>query len=67
MLSTAEKAQARRLVIGRLLRMMSRPSEPGDIDEYHRLRGILLDLAEAEPVDYAPNWVRDRLKGAQGD
>ena len=59
-----------RLAMGRLLRMMTRPNQPGDDDDYHRCRAIILDAAEAGGLDMKdnrPSWVRDRLKGAQGD
>jgi hypothetical protein len=59
-----------KLAIGRLFRMMSRPSQPGDVDMFYKCRSIILNAAEAGGVsvdDYQPNWVRDRLKGAQGD
>lgn len=56
------------LAIGRILRMGARPSQPGDVAEYERCRRIILDATEPAPYpDPAPNWVRDRLKGAQGD
>lgn len=54
------------LALGRILRMGSRPTQPGDVAEYERCRGIILDLSE-QSMDYAPNYARDRLKGAQGD
>jgi hypothetical protein len=59
-----------KLAIGRLMRILSRPYQPGDDDEYWRCRNIILDASEEagfDFTDYAPNWVRDRLKGAQGD
>lgn len=34
------------LAIGRILRMGSRPGQPGDIEEYYRCRGIVLDIVE---------------------
>ena len=55
-----------RLAIGRLFRIMSRPYQDGDVAEYERCRGIILDHADAGEV-WEPNWARDRLKGAQGD
>jgi hypothetical protein len=54
------------LAMGRIFRLMSRPAQPGDVAEYERCRGLILDLCK--PVaDHAPNFARDRLKGAQGD
>lgn len=54
------------LALGRLFRMMSRQAQPGDAEDYFRCRSIVLD-ASPEPVDNAPNYVRDRNKGAAGD
>lgn len=54
------------LAIGRLLRMLSRPTQAGDVETYHQIRQIVLGSMDA-PADHAPNWARDRLNGAQGD
>lgn len=60
----AMKQQAAALALGRIFRMGSRPSQPGDIAEYERCRAIVIAAQpEAEP-DYVPNWVRDRNKGS---
>ena len=37
------------LCIGRLLQLGSRPEQPGDIAEYHRIRTLALDAAERVP------------------
>jgi len=56
------------LALGRILRMASRPSRPGDVEEYERCRAIVLDAVGRDmPADYAPNYARDRRRGAQGD
>lgn len=55
------------LAIGRILRLGSRPEQPGDIAEYDRCRAIVLDASPSQPEEYRPRWVRDRLKGAAGD
>ncbi len=58
------------LAFGRILRMGSRPAQPGDIAEYNRCRAICLDAAEGTidtTASYTPNYARDRRKGAQGD
>ncbi len=64
-----ENAKIFELAFGRILRMGSRPTQPGDVAEYERCRALCLDAAEGIDVtsDYAPNYVRDRFKGAQGD
>lgn len=59
-----------KLAMGRMLRMLCRLPQPGDLDEYHRIRAIILDASETEHgvlPDYQPCWARDRLKGARGD
>lgn len=56
--------------IGRILRMGARPSQPGDgamFDACSRIVKDILDPDGAGIPDTAPNWVRDRLKGAAGD
>ena len=52
--------------IGRLFMMLSRPEQPGDIETFHKIRAIVLDSAEHQP-DYRPNYVAQRMAGAQGD
>ena len=65
------------LALGRILRMGSRPTQPGDVADYERCRAIILDYAEqpesglpvsllADPA-YHPSYARDYRKGAQGD
>lgn len=59
------------LAIGRLLRLGSRPEQPGDIEQYHQCRAIVLDLSPialgyTSAPDYSPNYSRDHNKGAQG-
>lgn len=65
-MSQAEQAATINLAIGRIFRLASRPFQPGDIAEYDRCRGLILDQA-ATPANTAPNYIRDRLCGAQGD
>lgn len=55
------------LALGRILRMASRPAQPGDVAEYERCRALIMDLITAPSQDYTPNYARDRFKGAQGD
>ena len=54
------------LAIGRLFLLLSRPEQPGDIETFHKIRAIVLDSAEHQP-DYRPNYVAQRMTGAQGD
>jgi len=55
------------LALGRIFRILSRPFQDGDVEEYERCRAILLDAVEPHAAPYVPNWARDRMKGAQGD
>ncbi len=54
------------LALGRLFAMMTRPEQPGDADQFHEIRAIVMDSCE-QRADYRPNWARDRLTGAAGD
>ena len=53
------------LAMGRLFRLMSRPYQPGDDETYTAVRSFILDHCEPAP-EHAPNWVRDRLCGSDG-
>lgn len=54
------------LALGRIFLLGSRPFQPGDTEEYERCRAIILDgVGQDMPADYKPNYVRDRLRGAQ--
>lgn len=55
------------LAIGRLLRIASRPFQPGDHEEYDRCRAVIMDGATVPRPDYVPNYVRQRNSGAAGD
>jgi hypothetical protein len=55
-----------RCAIGRIFRILSRPFKDGDIEEYERCRSIIFDLLDTKD-GYEVNYVRDRLKGSQGD
>jgi hypothetical protein len=55
------------LALGRLFRLMSRPSQPGDIEQYERCRAIVIAEADAAGwtwEDHHPNYARDHGKGA---
>lgn len=60
-----------KLALGRIFRLGSRPTQPGDVEQYEFCRSLIMDatelLRENPPKDTRPNWVRDRNKGAQGD
>lgn len=61
------RRKACELAFGRILQMASRPTQPGDAEEYECCRALLLDLREPSVLGYIPNYARDRMKGAQGD
>lgn len=54
------------LALGRIFRILSRPFQEGDIEEYERCRAIVLDASDPIP-DHRPNYARDRNRGAAGD
>lgn len=62
----AEDSKIVQLAIGRILRLASRPEQPGDMAEYYRCRSLILDRCESQP-DNRPCYERDRHKGAAGD
>lgn len=56
------------LALGRIFRLMSRSALPGDDEAYEEARRVALsDVPLDVALAYAPNWVRDRNKGAAGD
>lgn len=55
------------MALGRIFQLMSRPFQPGDIEEYERCRAAVLNVAPPGGADYRHCYVRDRLKGAAGD
>lgn len=55
------------LALGRILRLASRPAQPGDEAEYDRCRAIIMEHFPEPTPDYKPCYVRDRNKGAAGD
>lgn len=56
------------LALGRIFRLMSRPAQPGDVPQYEACRSLILDASEGIDItDRSPNYVRDRMRGAQGD
>ena len=67
MTKRTEDTETVELSIGRIFGLMSRPTQTGDVAEYERCRAIIMDLCEPVLPDYAPNYARDRMKGAAGD
>jgi hypothetical protein len=65
---TIEDTKTFQLALGRIFRLMSRPEKDGDVADYERCRSIIFDVVNPPPfVDRAPDYGRDRIKGAQGD
>lgn len=62
-----ERHAAVRLALGRIFRLASRPQQPGDAEDYERCRAVILDCTDPVALDYAPNYARDRTRGAAGD
>lgn len=54
------------LALGRIFRLMSRPTQAGDVEQYETARGVILECTAPVAVSYAPNYARDWNKGAQG-
>lgn len=48
------------LALGRIFRLGSRPTQPGDIEEYERCRALIIGELGDAPEGYRPNWARDR-------
>ena len=61
------EVKAIELALGRILRLASRPEQPGDVRQYERCRDLIMDLAPTVKDTYQVNWARDRNRGAQGD
>jgi hypothetical protein len=53
--------------LGRMFRMMMRPYQEGDVAEYEKCRGVVLDCSPEPEEDHSPNWVLHRRMGAAGD
>lgn len=55
------------LALGRILRLASRPSRPGDVAEYERCRAIIMEAVGSGVAGaWTPNVARDRNRGAAG-
>lgn len=69
--NAAEQTKTAELALGRIFRMASRPTQDGDVAEYERCRGLIMDIlhpiGSAPIADNRPCYVRDRLRGAAGD
>lgn len=45
--SQADRDRLAELALGRILRLGSRPTQPGDVEEYERARAVILAAAGA--------------------
>lgn len=64
-----DQQAAARLALGRILRLASRPSQLGDVEEYERCRAIILDVHAPDATfraDPVHSYARDHGKGAAG-
>lgn len=64
----AERDTLAQLAIGRILRLLSRPGQPGDVERYEDARAVILAIRDAAERDGArpatdtrPDAVRDRV------
>jgi hypothetical protein len=66
-----ERNRIMEMALGRIFLLGSRPTQPGDIEQYEKARHALLTAYDEAPFeverDYSPNWAKERLNGAQGD
>lgn len=62
--------------LGRMFRLMSRPAQDGDVEQYERCRAAVLDVLDpTAPAPFgeltrsapSPCYARDRRRGAAGD
>lgn len=68
-MTTDEANQTMQLALGRLFRLLSRPEQDGDIEQFYRCRGAIMEAAAVIGISgttYQPSVVRDRGTGAQG-
>jgi hypothetical protein len=54
------------LALGRIFRLMSRPAQDGDVEQYEAARRVVLDHTDNVVADYSPNYARDHNRGAAG-
>jgi hypothetical protein len=54
------------MALGRIFKLMSRPTQPGDVEQYEKARAVVLAYSDEPKLDWVPNYCRDRLRGAQG-
>lgn len=69
-MSNAERNAIFRLALGRIFRLASRPTQPGDVEQYEAARRAFYAAYDAAPFavepDHRPNHAGQRRDGAQG-
>lgn len=53
-------ASAVSLALGRIFRLASRPTQPGDVADFERCRAVILTELEPSNVEPVICWARDR-------
>jgi len=64
--TSPESRQIVNMALGRLFSIMSRPFREGDIEQFERVRAVVVSELGEERVEPVHCWARDRLRGAQG-
>jgi len=69
-MDNAERNAIFRLALGRIFRLASRPTQPGDVEQYEDARRAIYAAYDAAPFavesDHRPNHAGQRRDGAQG-
>ena len=69
-MDNAERNAIFRLALGRIFGLASRPTQPGDVEQYEDARRAIYATYDAAPFavesDHSPNHARQRMGGAQG-
>jgi hypothetical protein len=53
-----------KMALGRLFSMMMRPTAPGDIEQFEKIKELITHLAGPQLPGYQHNYARDRLLGS---
>lgn len=61
-LTRQERAQLVELALGRIFRLGSRPTQPGDVAVYEHCRAIIVAICGGEVPSWQPNHARDYHK-----
>lgn len=61
----AERDRLTKLALGRLLALVSRPSRPGDVEQYEMCRAVIMGANEGRVPDYTPPQTHAAYEGAR--